>query len=54
MPTVRAIVRDAAKDNYRFATIVLGIVNSQPFRMQIVPDGNGAGVAPVKQAALQH
>lgn len=54
MPTVRAIVRDAAKDNYRFATIVLGIVNSQPFRMQIVPDGNGAGVPPVKQAALQH
>lgn len=54
MPTVRAIVRDAAKDNYRFATIVLGIVNSQPFRMQMVPDGNGAGVAPVKQAALQH
>ncbi|MDB6089108.1 MAG: hypothetical protein JWN85_1892 [Gammaproteobacteria bacterium] len=54
MPTVRAIVREAAKDNYRFTSIVLGIVNSQPFRMQIVPDGNGAGAAPIKQAALQH
>ena len=34
MPTVRAIVRDAAKDNYRFSTIVMGIVRSAPFQMQ--------------------
>ena len=32
MPTVRAIVRDAAKDNYRFESIVLGVVNSDAFR----------------------
>ncbi|MBM3820706.1 MAG: DUF1592 domain-containing protein [Acidimicrobiia bacterium] len=32
MPTVRAIVRDAARDNYRFSSIVLGIVKSAPFR----------------------
>jgi hypothetical protein len=32
MPTVRAIVRDAAKDNYRFSSIVLGITRSTPFR----------------------
>ena len=34
MPTVRAIVRDAAKDNYRFSAIVMGIVRSAPFQMQ--------------------
>jgi hypothetical protein len=34
MPTVRAIVRDAADDDYRFSALVLGIVRSTPFRMQ--------------------
>jgi hypothetical protein len=32
MPTVRGIVRRAATDNYRFETIVLGIVSSDAFR----------------------
>jgi len=53
MPTVRAIVREASKDNYRFVSIVLGIVNSPSFQMQMVPEGSGSGTAPVKQAALQ-
>ncbi len=30
LPTVRKIVRDSAKDNYRFSSIVIGIVNSVP------------------------
>ncbi len=34
MPAVRAIVRDAARDNYRFSTIVMGIVKSAPFQMR--------------------
>jgi hypothetical protein len=34
MPQVRAIVRDAAKDDYRFSSLVLGIVSSDAFRMQ--------------------
>jgi cytochrome c551/c552 len=33
MPTVRAIVREAARDNYRFSALVEGIVNSEPFQM---------------------
>ena len=33
MPTVRAIVRRAARDQYRFSSIVLGIVGSTPFQM---------------------
>ncbi len=38
MPQIRAIVRSAAKDNYRLSSIVLGIVNSDAFRKQ------GAGI----------
>jgi hypothetical protein len=34
MPAVRAIVRDAAKSNYRFSSIVLSITRSQPFQMR--------------------
>ena len=34
MPQVRAIVRAAAKDNYKLSSIVLGIVNSDAFRKQ--------------------
>ena len=32
MPAVRSLVRQAAKDNYRFESIVLGIVSSDAFR----------------------
>jgi hypothetical protein len=34
MPQVRAVVRGAAKNNYRFSSIVLGIVNTDAFRKQ--------------------
>ena len=40
MPTVRAVVRDAARRDYRFSAIVLGIVNSTPFTMRIGVPGN--------------
>jgi hypothetical protein len=33
-PLVRAIARDAARQNYRFSSIVLGIVKSAPFQMK--------------------
>src|SRR3569833_103852 len=32
MPTIRAIVRDTANDNYRFSSIVMKIVNSDQFQ----------------------
>ena len=38
MPSVRAIVRDAARDNYRFSSIVMGIVKSAPFQMRKAPE----------------
>jgi hypothetical protein len=34
MPQVRAIVRSSAKDNYKFSSLILGIVNSDAFRKQ--------------------
>jgi hypothetical protein len=37
MPTVRAIVRAAAAEDYRFEAIVKGIVRSEAFRMQLPP-----------------
>jgi hypothetical protein len=36
MPTVRRIVRDAAKDNYRFKSIVMGVISSDAFRKREV------------------
>ncbi len=51
MPTVRTIVREAAKDDYRFEAIVAGIVKSPQFQMQMIPQSGGT--PPVKQASLQ-
>jgi Protein of unknown function (DUF1592)/Protein of unknown function (DUF1588)/Protein of unknown function (DUF1585) len=34
MPVVRAIIRDSARQNFRFSSIVLGIVGSDPFQMR--------------------
>jgi len=39
MPTVRAIVRQAAANDYRFSSIVLGIARSPQFRQQQVSGG---------------
>jgi len=36
MPTVRRIVRESAREDYRFSSIVMGIVTSDPFRMRMV------------------
>jgi hypothetical protein len=33
MPAVRAVIKDAAKNNYRLSSFVLGVVNSAAFRM---------------------
>ena len=38
MPTVRAIVRNAAKDDYRFSSLVTGIVTSDEFTKARVPE----------------
>jgi len=45
MPQVRAIVREAAKENYKLSSIILGIVNSDAFRKQ------GSGTDAIATAA---
>ncbi len=37
MPTIRAITKNSAADDYRFATLVTQIVKSAPFRMKQIP-----------------
>jgi hypothetical protein len=38
-PAVRKIVRDAAASDYRWSSLILGIVNSPTFLMRAVPAG---------------
>jgi hypothetical protein len=52
MPTVRKIVRDAARDNYRFSSIVMGIAESAPFQMERTPEAPAA--KPVQVASAGH
>jgi mono/diheme cytochrome c family protein len=40
MPAVRKIVRDAGTDSHRWSSIVVGIVDSVPFRMRTAESGN--------------
>jgi hypothetical protein len=45
MPTARAIVRDAATDEYRFSSLVLGLVTSDTFQMRIAAERQDTRVA---------
>jgi hypothetical protein len=42
MPVVRAIERDAARQNYRFSALITGIVKSAPFQMKKAHQGESA------------
>jgi len=41
-PAVRAVTRDAARSNYTFASLVLGVVKSPPFQMRRAAEENPA------------
>jgi Protein of unknown function (DUF1588)/Protein of unknown function (DUF1592)/Protein of unknown function (DUF1585) len=49
MPAIRKIVRDAASHDYRFSSILAGVVTSEPFRFSTAPADGNAGQT---QAAL--
>ncbi|MBN1237858.1 MAG: DUF1585 domain-containing protein, partial [Gammaproteobacteria bacterium] len=56
MPVVRRIVDEAAREDYRFSSLVLGIVGSDAFRMLEVPPAADAvssdsGAAPETEPA---
>jgi Protein of unknown function (DUF1592)/Protein of unknown function (DUF1588)/Protein of unknown function (DUF1585)/Protein of unknown function (DUF1587)/Protein of unknown function (DUF1595)/Planctomycete cytochrome C len=38
MPAIRAIVRDAAHNDYRFSSLIIGVVKSTPFQMRRAQD----------------
>ena len=38
MPAVRAIVREAARNDYRLSAFVMGVARSVPFRMRTADD----------------
>jgi hypothetical protein len=40
MPAVRAIARDAARDDYRWSALTIGIAKSAPFQMRTVEPDN--------------
>jgi len=39
-PAIRRIVRQAAPQNYRFSSLILGIVNSTPFTSRLAAEGS--------------
>ena len=43
MPVVRSIIRESAKQNYRFSSLIIGIVRSTPFLKRIKPDEDVIG-----------
>jgi len=44
-PVVRQIIRDAGATDYRWSAIIMGIVQSKPFQMRMMPAVAGAKVA---------
>src|SRR5207244_4212659 len=50
-PAVRAIVRDSAKSNYTFGSLVLGVVRTPQFQMRKAPAAPSEIKPPVPTAA---
>ena len=46
MPAVRTVERESARDNYRFESLIIGVVSSVPFQMRVAaPEPASAAVA---------
>ena len=52
-PAIRKIVRDASANNYHWSSIVLGIVNSAPFRMRTTKPKVDANKPLISQTAVE-
>jgi len=48
MPTVRTIERDASGNNYRFSSLILGIVKSTEFQMKKAQPAGASALAEVR------
>jgi mono/diheme cytochrome c family protein len=53
MPTVREIVSHGEADNYRFSSVVLGVVESVPFQFRKTPENNGKSIVAGTGSALR-
>jgi hypothetical protein len=55
MPVVRGIVQSAARNEYRFSALILGIVKSEPFEMKRALEGEAPGVttAAVRRSVIE-
>jgi hypothetical protein len=55
MPVVRGIVASAARNDYRFSSLIAGIVKSEPFEMKRALEGEGSGVttAAVRRSVIE-
>jgi hypothetical protein len=51
MPVVRAVMRDAESDRYRFSDLVLGIVKSAPFQLRMKEPAPTLSTAPGRTTA---
>jgi mono/diheme cytochrome c family protein len=51
MPEVRKIVKDAGRNNYKFSSVVLGIVSAPAFQSNMIESNVSEVPAPVKTAA---
>jgi hypothetical protein len=51
MPAVRTILRDSAKSDYRWSSVILGVVKSAPFQMRMANEGTER---PAAKSAGQH
>jgi hypothetical protein len=49
MPLIRKIVTDASRNNYRFSSLVLGVVKSEPFRKNMKLQQTSIGTASSKE-----
>jgi hypothetical protein len=52
MPAVRKIVRDSAQNNYKFSSVVTGIIRSAPFQMRMKVEGTTESAAVVPGGTL--
>ena len=53
MPVVRGIVRDASRANYKFSSILNGIINSAAFQMRVKPRAESNRPTPNTAAAVR-
>jgi len=44
-PAIRAIVKESARSNYTFASLVLGVIQSVPFQMREAQPAQGTKTA---------